>query len=188
MSFTQERLRDLLLEYKRYIDAFNALVTGAKAREDAGLDARAKYVNIIAELEGIRAIEHPRFTIEWEKINRNWKRNQRQADIQRAKRRRLGVVPRRDFEGIQDNYVPRGILALSPDQMREEEEYMRAQEEAREYDRAQGVRAGTATARQAKPLDDVNLDAIRCQYELGLANPPSAAQLAAWKAERGELG
>ncbi len=179
MPVTQDRLRDLLTEYKRYLDAFGQLIQGAVTREDAGFDARTKYLNIVAELENIRAIQHPRFTIEWDLLNRNWKRNQRQAEIQRNKRARLGVVPRRPHEGIAGDYIPRGILSLSPDQMREEEEYARFNA---------GLEGGeTLPVRKSEEVvtDQTEMQLIQCQFELGLANKPTEEQFTAWKERKG---
>lgn len=186
MPITQERIRDLLVEYKQWLDTIDSLVADAATREQSGQTTQAKYIQLVADVERLRRCHRHYFTVEWRDLNRNWKRNQRQAAKMEAKRRRQGVAPRKDYEGIKGDFVPRGILSLSPEQQREEEIYRRfcAGEGA---DEMEGGFEGDFLPLAPPPQND-EMDKIRCQYELGLANAPTEEQLEAWRNKKQQEG
>lgn len=178
MPFTQERLRDLLVEYKALIDTADSIIADATTRELNGQGLQAKYVQLVKDVERLGRCHRHFFALEWRDLNRNWKRNQRAAQKQAAKRRAQGVVPRGDFEGIRGDYVPRGILALSPEQQKEDEVYRRfcaGQEET-------GDASSEADLVPLPPAaDQEERDRLRCQFDLGLPGPPTDEQFAKWQ-------
>jgi hypothetical protein len=179
MSLTQERLRDILTEYKTWIDNVTLLIDSALTREATGRSNPAiAYTALLAEIESLRSLPRMRFVVEWHELNKNWKRNQRNAEVARQKRRKRGVPERKASEGIRGDYVARGRLSLSPQQLAEEEEYLRFNAE-----NAYVPEGKPKPAKQER--DSPDMDIIRCQYELGLADAPSEEQLAKWRERKG---
>ncbi len=179
MSINQERLREILTEYKTWIDNVELFINGALTREREGSqNVTVAYTALLAEIESLKTLPRMRFVVEWHELNKNWKRNQRNAEVARQKRRKAGVPERKSSFGIQSNYIARGRLSLSPAQLAEEEVYL-----GFNADPANAPTNAPQPAKQDRANPDMDL--LRCQYELGLADKPTEVQLAAWREKKG---
>lgn len=179
MSINQERLREILVEYKTWVDNVTLLIDSALTRErEGGVNPAIAYTALLAEIESLRTLPRIRLAIEWHELNKNWKRNQRNAEVARQKRRARGVPERKSIHGINANFVARGRLSFSPAQLAEEEEYLRHNADPA------NAPCGTVRPEKQNPANP-NMDIIRCQYELGLADKPTEAQLEEWRKRKG---
>ncbi len=110
MPFTQDRLRAILLEYSKWVESVTNLLTNTDQALGQSCDAADKLRSIAFDIDSLRGIPRTRLDIEMDALNRNWKRNQRQAAKMERKRRAAGIAPR-EPTGIESDYLPRGQLA-----------------------------------------------------------------------------
>jgi hypothetical protein len=181
MSITQERIRDLLEEYENLINAVQACLRRAGdliGRET--LTAADKADMLWNELCTLKAIPRYHAMVERRDLNRNWKRNQRQADKARQKRRERGI-PERSRNATDTDWLPRG-LGVS-EQFIEDDGYdaFNADPRFAPTNPASATRPSDADDNRKPSQLTPEQEVYLCMHEMGLAEKPTADQLTFWK-------
>jgi len=171
MPITQDRLRDLLEEHERTLQAIDSLLRATDSLgANRSLQADEKFTMLISEISLLRSLSRTYAIVERRWLNANWKKNQRSAAKQERARRLAGVTPRgrpSDSDWMpQESY--HGLAPSGDDYVHFDHNAAFAPDKAR-----------------MKPLQASDeYDIYRCQHELGLADKPTAEQLAKWREER----